>query len=112
MLLLKITLYVLLIIVLLFMFAIFFAAGLMRGLKIMSTKELKRSSFEDNIVKKVFEGNDNIDPFFYSIYLKEKRQQESDAWKHEVRTLKKQIADNLIVSDKIKKKKTSGKKSK
>ena len=100
MLLLKIIFIIILsIIVIIVLIAIGFAAGIMRGLKIMSIKGLKRTPFEEVVVKKVFDGNPDVDPFLYSLYLKDKRKEEATLFKEEVVALKQQIADNKSYAD-------------
>tara|TARA_R100001244_G_scaffold19724_3_gene20548 strand:+ start:938 stop:1270 length:333 start_codon:yes stop_codon:yes gene_type:complete len=110
MLLLKIIIIILSIIFFVFIIAVCFSAGLMRGLKIMSVRDLKRSAFETVVVQKVFKDDPNVDPFFYSLYLKDKRKEEADAFKKEVVRLQKEIAVNKTLSKPQKKKKSNGKK--
>ena len=83
-LLLKIMLWIVGIIIALFFVVVGFASGLMRGLKIMSIKDYPRSSFENVVVQKVFDSNPNLDPFFYSLYLKEERKKQTEEFKSEL----------------------------
>tara|TARA_R110000744_G_scaffold29433_4_gene70230 strand:- start:16 stop:309 length:294 start_codon:yes stop_codon:yes gene_type:complete len=92
-LLLKIMLWIVGIIIVSFFIVVGFASGLMRGLKIMSIKDYPRTGFENVVVKKVFEGNPNVDPFFYSLYLKEERKIQTDDFKKKLKTLKKEISN-------------------
>ena len=92
--------------------AVAYAGGLMRGLKIMSIKDMKRTNFENSVCAKVFNGDPNVDAFFYSVYLKDKRKEETDTWKKEVVRLRKQIATNTMDSLKEKSKKKNKNKTK
>jgi hypothetical protein len=54
-----------------FFIATSFANGFIRGIKLMSTRNIKKSTLEARILKSFFKQNDNVDPFFYSLYLKD-----------------------------------------
>tara|TARA_B110000438_G_C15783230_1_gene637219 strand:- start:1425 stop:1718 length:294 start_codon:yes stop_codon:yes gene_type:complete len=92
-LLLKIILWIIAIIIISFLIVVGFVMGLMRGLKIMSIKDYPRTGFENIVVQKVFDSNPNLDPFFYSLYLKEERKLQTDKYKKEVKKLKKEISN-------------------
>lgn len=68
---LKITIIILSIILFFIVIAVAFANGLIRGLKIMSTRNLKTSKIEKDVIKKVFKDDPKVDPFFYSLYIKD-----------------------------------------
>lgn len=101
------------IIIVFFMVAVGFSAGIIRGLKIMSIKDLKRTSFEDVVIKKIFTDVENVDPFFYSLYLKDQRKKETEDFKTKLADLQSQIEEtsnpNFIVES-VKKKKIKNKK--
>ena len=54
-----------------FFIATSFANGFIRGIKLMSTRNIKKSTLEARILKSFFKQNDDVDPFFYSLYLKD-----------------------------------------
>ena len=54
-----------------FFIAVSYANGLVRGLKLMSTKNLEKSNLEKKLIKNLFQSDSEIDPFFQSVYVKE-----------------------------------------
>ena len=86
-------LWVLLFIIICFLIVVGFVMGLMRGLKIMSIKDYPRTGFENVVVEKVLENNPNVDPFYYSLYLKEERKIQTDDFKKKLKKLKKEITN-------------------
>ena len=53
-----------------FSLSVVYINGLMRGLKIMSNKDIKTTKFEKNLINKVFEKSLNGKPFFENMFVK------------------------------------------
>ena len=67
----KITLIILGILFACFFIFISYVNGLIRGLKIMSTRSVKTSDLENKLIRQFFNDNKDVDAFFYSKYMKE-----------------------------------------
>ena len=64
-----------------FFIATSFANGFIRGIKLMSTRNIKKSTLEARILKSFFKQNDDVDPFFYSLYLKDAMNENTESLK-------------------------------
>lgn len=58
-----------------------FASGFVRGIKLMSTRNIKKSPLEERLLKQYFKQNENVDPFFYSLYIKDAMNENTEALK-------------------------------
>ena len=58
-----------------------FASGFVRGIKLMSTRNIKKSPLEERLLKQYFKQNENVDPFFYSLYIKDAMDKNTEALK-------------------------------
>lgn len=64
-----------------FFIATSFANGFIRGVKLMSTRNIKKSPLEARILKSFFKQNKDVDPFFYSLYIKDAMDKNTEALK-------------------------------
>ena len=58
-----------------------FATGFLRGIKLLSTRNVETSPLEVRLLKQYFKQNKDIDPFFYSLYMKDTMKQNTEALK-------------------------------
>lgn len=58
-----------------------FANGFIRGVKMMSTRNMEKSPLEEKILKQYFKQNEDVDPFFYSKYMQDEIEKNNKALK-------------------------------
>lgn len=75
-----------------------YANGVIKGLKIMSTRNIKTSELEKKLIKQWFKKDDDMDPFFYSLYMKDEMAKNTDAIKQNVETRNKENKTHEIIS--------------
>ena len=73
--------------VVLFLFGAY-ASGITRGLKLMTIKGIKQSELEKKLLHAYFETNKEIDPFFYSLYIKEEMEKNHAVVKKDIKKIK------------------------
>ena len=89
-----------------FLLVVSYANGVIRGLKLMSRKDVKRTNLEKVIIKKVFQTDANVDPFIYSLYVQHEIDTNNEYFK------KKIISDREVEETaKLNKKKKATRKS-
>lgn len=69
-----------------FFIAVSYANGLVRGLKLMSKKNLETSSFEKKLIKNLFQSNEEINPFYQSLYAKEQIEKKTESIKTKIKS--------------------------
>jgi hypothetical protein len=72
-----------------FFIVVSYANGLMRGIKLLSTRGIKKTHLEKLILEKTFNEKSNVDPFFMSFYVREEMEKKTAEHKKKVTALKK-----------------------
>ena len=93
----KITLIILGIIIACFFIFVAHINGIIRGLKIMSTRSVKTSDLEKKLIRQFFKDDKDVDAFFYSKYMKDEmaknnailKQKAAEIRKEEIKPTKK-----------------------
>ena len=80
-----------------------FASGFVRGIKLMSTRNIKKSPLEERLLKQFFKQNENVDPFFYSLYIKDAMDKNTGALKAKHQEQVKNKKHSIITGDWINK---------
>lgn len=84
----KIILSIIAVLLIFFFIVTSFASGFVRGLKLMSIRNVKQSPLEEKLLKQFFKQNQDVDPFFYSLYMKDVIKENTDVIK---KTIQNQI---------------------
>lgn len=84
----KIILSIIAVLLIFFFIVTSFASGFVRGLKLMSIRNVKQSPLEQKLLKQFFKQNQDVDPFLYSLYMK-------DAIKEKTDVIKKTIQEKI-----------------
>ncbi len=69
-----------------FFIAVSYANGLVRGFKLMSKKNVETSSFEKKLIKNMFQSNEEINPYYQSLYAKEEIEKKTDSIKTKIKS--------------------------
>ena len=87
-----------------FFVVVAYANGLIRGIKLLSTRGIKKTHLEKLILEKTFNEKSSVDPFFMSFYVREEMEKKTEEHKKKVAALKK-----ISRKPKTKTKKSNGK---
>ena len=82
----KIILSIIAILLIFFFIVTSFASGFVRGLKLMSIRNIKQSPLEEKLLKQFFKQNQDVDPFFYSLYMKDVIKENTDEIKKTIQS--------------------------
>jgi hypothetical protein len=82
----KIILSIIAILLIFFFIVTSFASGFVRGLKLMSIRNIKQSPLEEKLLKQFFKQNQDVDPFFYSLYMKDVIKENTDVIKKTIQS--------------------------
>ena len=82
----KITLSIIAVLLIFFFIVTSFASGFVRGLKLMSIRNIKQSPLEEKLLKQFFKQNQDVDPFFYSLYMKDVIKENTDVIKKTIQS--------------------------
>lgn len=88
-----------------FFIAVSYANGLVRGLKLMSKKNIETSSFEKKLIKNLFQSNQEINPFYHSLYAKEQIEKKTNSIKTKIKA---KVEEKEKAKKSTKKKKSNG----
>jgi len=82
----KIILSIIAVLLIFFFIVTSFASGFVRGLKLMSIRNIKQSPLEEKLLKQFFKQNQDVDPFFYSLYMKDVIKENTDVIKKTIQS--------------------------
>ena len=82
----KIILSIIAVLLIFFFIVTSFASGFVRGLKLMSIRNIKQSPLEEKLLKQFFKQNQDVDPFFYSLYMKDVIKENTDEIKKTIQS--------------------------
>ena len=82
----KIILSIIAVLLIFFFIVTSFASGFVRGLKLMSIRNIKQSPLEQKLLKQFFKQNQDVDPFFYSLYMKDVIKENTDVIKKTIQS--------------------------
>ena len=73
----KIMLWIIAIVLFSFFILVAFANGVIKGIKLLSIKDLKRSKLEDLLIRQTLKKGKNVDPYFHSLYVQHEIQKKT-----------------------------------